>query len=646
MLGMWGNMTSIPQRGNQFGSPVANPVSQAASVAPQTPQAASVAPRTQQAASVAPRTSQSQLQAASVAPRSSQSGLFGLWNRNTSVNWTAQSEPKRPKLIERLAFGDAHNNLAWMQVIPRPQDGSDPSLRRTRAQNKINWFSYLKNGELPKLVTDSKECMELELQQRDHLNANMRLCAVKGHDLRERADDLLQALLLQCFLAVEHPECQTSFAESGFAPTQAAFDMWRAGQINYLATEGSNKCKVSRNTWARFDKLMVRNSELLRDGTAYPVTVDVLAMFLTQISDEGRVKVSKKGWKGTGAGGFLKGLGTTQFLGFSPFKDEVLKHPKVVAASRPPPDASVQTSAAHMSLSVLLSLVDLASGETKVAGSAGTQELVRFYARCFLVCAITGVRLVEARRMEVTNIAQMFEVEEGREDVYMWCRGAKAHFMAATVGFEIAFSNAGLTGERLTWLRSWATPLMSRSFIFPEVEVKKGGAVEMPEGPAKQADAACINTMWHLVLALCALGLTTEEISAMTLTTHAFRHIFPDIARVMKMPMHQRNELGRWNNEIAQAEREAIALSEGLAPPKKKKAPQSAFTSMANHYSTIHGSRPREIELRAAVCAMVASHVGAEHWRKSVPEQRGAPPSFEFMVAARAKRDKPQGAAL
>ena len=117
-----------------------------------------------------------------------------------------------------------------------------------------------------------------------------------------------------------------------------------------------------------------------------------------------------------------------------------------------------------------------------------------------------------------------------------------------------------------TALGNWAEALESRvsaklqpDYIFPRLRVPRGETiahrgVAFLDGPAKSADV--IKAMRWI---LCMDNFMTEE-EAKSFSGHSARHWAPTVARLLAMPIEDRNEVGRWVAALVDAHARRAAM--------------------------------------------------------------------------------------
>ena len=120
--------------------------------------------------------------------------------------------------------------------------------------------------------------------------------------------------------------------------------------------------------------------------------------------------------------------------------------------------------------------------------------------------------------------------------------------------------------ETATALGNWAEALESRvsaklqpDYIFPRLRVPRGKTiahrdVAFLDGPAKSADV--IKAMRWI---LCMENFMTEK-EAKSFSGHSARHWAPTVARLLAMPLEDRNEVGRWVAALVDAHARRAAM--------------------------------------------------------------------------------------
>ena len=507
--------------------------------------------------------------------------------------------------------------MAWVTFVPRIAVEAEPADMK-------QWWEYRKSPSLPKWTGVTAA---VEARLRPHLNNSMHMCASYGYDIVERTDDIVAAILLLAFIEEHHPDYAPRFEDSAFLDTAEGRRAWAAVQVDSLLTAGAGRCNTIRQGWKRLDQLI---SEF--PGTVNPsaaVTPEVLAMLVSHVQSTGRLEHQAsaqpgRAWKGTGAKGWLKQLtAATQLLRRVPFSAEVIDHPMVKKAAQPPAaTAASPTVSAHMALSIALTLADMARGVGLDDFPLAQQDIVRDYAQSFVICYLASARIIDMVRSEVKSFIP--SSGGGEPALVLWCRGSKPKTMAQLRPFPLPVPNVGVDGKRIEWLAGWAQRrlLGGWKFVLPSVTIRRGN-ITRAEGAAAAADAVRV---WELLLLRCPLRVSSDQARAMTLSGHCFRHLLPDISRVMGLPLEDRNELGRWDG--------AVSRPSGVAPPSREEqlAASRRKKSCANVYSSGAAAVARQCRIRHMVCQFIASCVGSRPWSAVVPLQLGVPPTFDFLA--------------
>ena len=243
------------------------------------------------------------------------------------------------------------------------------------------------------------------------------------------------------------------------------------------------------------------------------------------------------------------------------------------------------------------------------------QDIVRDYAQSFVICYLASARIIDMVRSEVKSFIP--SSGGGEPALVLWCRGSKPKTMAQLRPFPLPVPNVGIDGKRIEWLAGWAQRrlLGGWKFVLPSVTIRRGN-ITRAEGAAAAADAVRV---WELLLLRCPLRVSSDQARAMTLSGHCFRHLLPDISRVMGLPLEDRNELGRWDG--------AVSRPSGVNPPSREEqlAASRRKKSCANVYSSGAAAVARQCRIRHMVCQFIASCVGSRPWSAVVPLQLGVP---------------------
>ena len=238
-------------------------------------------------------------------------------------------------------------------------------------------------------------------------------------------------------------------------------------------------------------------------------------------------------------------------------------------------------------------------------------------ARALYISAQLSLRPRELLRSSVGELGTHYMLVE--------CSGAKGKSFATVKPFSTRCPIEGFTGEPLPWLSSFhagvqGLPYMVEGFtIKGKPKVDDGLAKYMRAVPSgKAATQAHLDEVWDSIFTIAEVNIKIAR-REVGLTTYGVRHLLPDVTMAAGWPQEQRNVLGRW-----------APSAEAKGAPKKSQA--KAQRAMPNSYAAGPASIELEFRLRKQAISIISHAIDGAPWWEVIPRQRGALPSFEFLI--------------
>ena len=327
--------------------------------------------------------------------------------------------------------------------------------------------------------------------------------------------------------------------------------------------------------------------------------------------------------KGTAGNNALKALKLASSIMHFPVSESVLNSEALSSAASPHSVSCSKTSndgsdKAHMSVDAVLVLHDVA--DDRFPGSElplAAPSIFLKAARALYLGALLSLRTKELLRCSVGEL--------GMDHMSVDCSGAKGKSFTTIKPFSTRCPLEGFTGEPISWLSSFhaevkGLPYVVEGFTFkgkPRVVDDGLGKYLRATSTGEAATQANLDEVWDSILGLAEVDI--KEARNAGLTPYALRHLLPDVTMAAGWPQEQRNILGRW-----------APIAEAKGAPKRSQA--KAKRAMPNSYAAGPASLEYELRLRQKAIGIISRAINGAPWWMVVPKQRGALPSFEFLI--------------
>ena len=132
--------------------------------------------------------------------------------------------------------------------------------------------------------------------------------------------------------------------------------------------------------------------------------------------------------------------------------------------------------------------------------------------------------------------------------------------------------------------------------------------------------------LYIFIFSLPPFDFSPDQAKSQKLTPYGTRHLFNDISRACFWKVEYRQELGSWDPDAVDNDREDSSRS----TTKKRKA-----SVMANHYSRNVPALEAGCAIRARLVQMIADFLAGRDWRDVLPTSV----TFSFLPQARPTQD-------
>ena len=223
-------------------------------------------------------------------------------------------------------------------------------------------------------------------------------------------------------------------------------------------------------------------------------------------------------------------------------------------------------------------------------------EAVRVYAGGFVLCQLAALRVRDAQR------AALRFPRRGTTAVSGMCYTSKHPKQRTAKEMPIYVPRTSNTlGDWTAALESRVAAGLQPDYIFPRLKVPRGYTIEHErvcflDGPAKSADI--IKAMrWIL-----RIDSFMTEAESKTFSGHSARHWAVTVARLLALPIEDRNELGRWIAALVDA--------------------QARRANMPNAYSAVDAEAPRVLAVLSKIVAETHERVEAAGGAAKLPRRK------------------------
>ena len=223
-------------------------------------------------------------------------------------------------------------------------------------------------------------------------------------------------------------------------------------------------------------------------------------------------------------------------------------------------------------------------------------EAVRVYAGGFVLCQLAALRVRDAQR------AALQFPQRGTTAVSGMCYTSKHPKRRTAKEMPIYVPRTSNTlGDWTAALKSRVAGGLQPDYVFPRLKVPRGCTIEHErvcflDGPAKSADI--IKAMrWIL-----RIDNFMTEAESKTFSGHSARHWAVTVARLLALPIEDRNELGRWIAALVDA--------------------QARRANMPNAYSAVDAEAPRVLAVLSKIVAETHERVEAAGGATKLPRHK------------------------